>query len=305
MTEAKAVSTTGRRLPLVGGAALGVLSLHLEGTPCRVGCEFCYLGARAGRAEAGGEHLSPALLESLLGTLDYREVAVALSEPVAPSLEALRGIVRAATARGREVAVTTTAAVLSELSEAAAALGRDPLEGVRRVSLSVDPRKGPTEPRWVAAAARRARPSGSDRQVALITSLVDERFASWLVEGGLAELVALPEVDMVALHGLKPPPPWCDRAFWLRSFARLAPLLEKQLDRRLFLDCYVAARILGLGGCPARPDVSPGSGPAGAAGEFRSCVYQPVADFQFSTAEELRERLGGFQAPAVCPFPIR
>ena len=26
--------------------SLGVLSLHLDGSPCRVGCEFCYLGSR-------------------------------------------------------------------------------------------------------------------------------------------------------------------------------------------------------------------------------------------------------------------
>ena len=268
--------------------------------------KFCYLGARTGREGVAGDALAPALIEQVLAALDYDEVAVALSEPVGPHLGALAAIVGAAAARGRPVAVTTTAGVLVEL-EAHREAGRgDALAGVARVNLSVDPRKGPTEPRWVAAAARRAQGEGGGarRQLALIASLVDEKFAWWLIEGGLAQLVALPEVDMVALHGLKPPPPWCDRRFWLAAFARLAPLLEKHLDRRLFLDCYVAARILQLGGCPARPDVSPGGGGAEGAGEFRSCVYQPAADFTFGSAEELAARLTGFTAPAVCPFPI-
>ena len=26
--------------------SLGTLSIHLDGAPCRVGCAFCYLGAR-------------------------------------------------------------------------------------------------------------------------------------------------------------------------------------------------------------------------------------------------------------------
>ena len=313
MTTAPTVSNAPRRLPLAATTArLGVLSLHLDGTPCRVGCEFCYLGARADRAESAGDSISGTLLEGVLGALDYAEVAVALSEPIAQHVPALAAIVRAAAARGRPVAVTTTAGVLVELDAIRRHSGRDPLAGVARVNLSVDPRKGPTEPRWVAAAARRARGDGAGhgadgeavgapRQVALIASLVDESFAGWLIGGGLAELVALPEVDMVALHGLKPPPPWCDKRFWLAAFARLGPLLEKHLDRRLFLDCYVAARILQLGGCPARPDVSPG----GAGAEFRSCVYQSSADFSFSSAGELASRLADFQAPELCPFPIR
>jgi hypothetical protein len=104
-------------------------------------------------------------------------------------------------------------------------------------------------------------------------------------------------VARVALSALKPPPPWCDRAFWLRALARLAPLLDEHLDRRLFLDCYVAARILRLGDCPARPDVSPGNA-------FRACVYQPAEDFRFATVDELARRLERFEAPRVCPFPI-
>lgn len=318
MTTAPTVSTNRRHLPLAGDGRLGVLSLHLDGTPCRVGCEFCYLGARAAPLEVAGERLSPSLVGDLLAVLDFDEVAVALSEPVGPQLPALAAIVRAAARRGRPVAVTTTAAVLVALDEARAPGGDDPLRGVARVNLSVDPRKGPTEPRWIAAAARRARgpaegtpreaagPDGperaSPREVALIASLVDEEFAGWLIGGGLAALVALPEVDRVALHGLKPPPPWCDRRFWLRALARLAPLLDKHLDRRLFLDCYVAARILDLGGCPARPDVSPGDGPGRA--EFRACVYQPAADLRFSHPGELTEHLRGFTPPARCPFPI-
>ena len=128
--------------------------------------------------------------------------------------------------------------------------------------------------------------------------------------------LALPSVDRVALNALKPPPPFCDRRFWLQALQRLGPLLREHLDRRLFLDCYVAARILGLGGCPARPDLSPastteytqiGRKPAaspGAAAEFRSCVYQPAADFVIDRSDELSARLQSFTPPAVCPFPI-
>jgi hypothetical protein len=262
-----------------------------------VGCEFCYLGGRAARDGSGGDApLDERVLRDLLARLDYAEVAVALSEPVSPHLPSLAVIVEAARARGRGVAITTTAQVLAQIARIGEAEGRDPLEGVARVSLSVDPRKGPTAPPWVAGVARKARAPG--REVALIVSLVDPRFAGWLVDGGLAALCDLPEVDKIALHALKPPPDWCDRAFWLRALSRLAPLLDKHLDRRLFLDCYVAARILGLGGCPARPDVSPGR-------EFRSCVYQAAPDLTFDDAGDLAARLEGFTAPATCPFPIR
>lgn len=281
------------RLPLAA-PALGVLSIHLDGQRCRVGCEYCYLGARTGSdGEADGsgrdsrDSLDTEVLGAALSRLDYAEIAVAVSEPAFRAVEPLRAIVAAARKRGRPVAVTTTASVLRDCPEL--------VEGVARVSLSIDPRKGPTAPSWVARVAGSVRASG--REVALIVSLVTERYAQALLDGELAALVELPEVDKVALHGLKPPPAWCDRAFWLRACARLAPLLARHLDRRLYLDCYVAARILGLGGCPARPDLSPGN-------EFRSCVYQSAPDFTFTTVDELAQRLDGFVAPAVCPFPI-
>ena len=115
--------------------------------------------------------------------------------------------------------------------------------------------------------------------------------------GLLLELLERPGLHAVSLNGLKPPPPWCDRAFWLRFATRIRPILEKHLHRRLHLDCYVGARILGLGGCPAKPDVAPGR-------EFRACVYQAAPDFIFSTAEELARRTADYVPPAVCPFPI-
>ena len=143
-----------------------------------------------------------------------------------------------------------------------------------------------------------------------MATLDTPEFATRLVdEGLLAALVALPSVDKVALNALKPPPPWCDRAFWMRAMARLRPLLATALDVRLFLDCYVGARLLGLGGCPGRADLSPGGGGGGAGGgggvvAFRSCVYQEVADFVTDDVAALAERVDDFVAPAVCPFAI-
>ena len=32
---------------------LGTLSIHLDGTPCKVACSFCYLGARHDGGGAG------------------------------------------------------------------------------------------------------------------------------------------------------------------------------------------------------------------------------------------------------------
>jgi hypothetical protein len=265
-------------------AALGVLSIHLDGAPCRVGCEFCYLGARAGDAE---RPLDLGLVEELLARLDYAEVAVAVSEPGAAARTIAPSGSRAAARRRKPVALTTTPAVLRETPALA--------DGVARINLSIDPRKGPVAPAWIASVAEPLRAPG--RELVLILTLASHAFADALIAGGLAALLELPSVDKIALSALKPPPDWCDRAFWLRACARLAPLLARHLDQRLFLDCQVAARILGLGPCPARPDVSPGNA-------FRSCVYQPRADFAFSDADDLTSRLADFVAPSACPFPI-
>src|SRR5437868_5658497 len=83
--------------------------------------------------------------------------------------------------------------------------------------------------------------------VALLVSLVSPEFATRLIDDGLlGALVDLPAVDRVALNGLKPPPRWCRRSFWMAAASRLRPLLARALDHKLFLDCYVAARIFGL-----------------------------------------------------------
>src|SRR5437773_365016 len=81
--------------------SLGTLSIHLDGAPCRVGCAFCYLASR----DDGGATLDPALVSDALGRLRYDEVAVAVSEPLAPARPLLAAIVAAARA---PVAVTTT-----------------------------------------------------------------------------------------------------------------------------------------------------------------------------------------------------
>ena len=279
------------RQPSLSTRSLGVLSVHLDGNRCRVGCEYCYLGAREG-GESGP--LPETLVEDALARLAYDEVAVAVSEPAADALPALHAIARAAHAHGRPVAVTTT------LQVAASTPGL--LDGIERVNLSVDPRKGRVSPARINQLARLLHAGTPRPDVVLIVSLTTPEFAARLVEGGLlAELVDLPDVDKVALNALKPPPPWCDRAFWLRTLGVLSPLLDRALDRRLFLDCYVAARILGLGGCPARADLSaaPGGGLA-----FRGCVYQPAPDFVAADGAELAARLTDFTPPPVCPFPI-
>lgn len=261
---------------------LGTLSIHLDGTPCKVACSFCYLGARR---DAGGRLHLP-LLTGALGALRYDEVALAVSD--AADSASLRAVIEAARA---PVAVTTTLQLA----------GRLDLGGVARLNLSLDSYKGAAEPARIEALAASLRAAHPRLEIVLLATLDTPAFATRLVdEGLLAALVALPSVDKVALNALKPPPPWCDRAFWMRALARLEPLLATALDTRLFLDCYVAARLLRLGPCPARADLAPADG--GVA--FRSCVYQPVADFVAADAATLAVRLDDFAAPAACPFAI-
>ncbi len=263
---------------------LGTLSIHLDGRPCGVGCAFCYLGARAD----GGGRLRLPLVTEALAALRYDELAVAVSD--AGDAEALRALVAAARA---PVAVTTTLAL--------AARAPSLFDGVARLNLSVDSYKG-WEPERIGALAERLRAAHPQLDIVLLATLDTPELAARLVDDGLlAALVDLPAVDKVALNALKPPPPWCDRAFWMRALARLRPLLARALDTRLFLDCWVAARLLGLGSCPARADLSPAAG--GVA--FRSCVYQRQPDFVADNAAALAARLDGFAAPAACPFPIR
>jgi hypothetical protein len=256
-----------------------------------VGCAFCYLGAR----QDGPGRLDPAIVTDLLARLRYDEVAVALSEPLEPARPLLAAIRAAARA---PLAVTTTPAIARREPEL--------LTGVARVNLSVDPAKGPAavDPARLGELAAALEAQHPGLEVVLIVSLATPEFAARLIDDGLlADLVDLAAVDKVALNGLKPPPPWCDRAFWMRSLARLGPLLARQLDRRLFLDCYVAARLLGTGGCPGRADLAPAAG--GVA--FRSCVYQATPDFVAAPGalEPLVERAERFVAPAQCPFTIR
>ncbi len=280
--------------------SLGVLSVHFDGGRCHVRCPFCYLGEREGTAQSG---LPVDLLCEALTALPYDELAIALSEPIAPVLSPLRRLVDTAAALGRRVTVTTTISAATALPESA-------WQGISRLNLSIDPLKGQYRapvgdvvPSDIAEALRRL-PKPLEK--VLIVTLVSEAFAEQLTSGLLAALVSVAEVDRVALSGLKPPPPCCTADFWLRMLARLGPLLRDHLDKRLFLDCYVAARILKVGGCPARPDLSPTSKEEANRGAlaFRSCVYQPQADFAVTTAADLSRRLEAFAAPAVCPFPI-
>ncbi len=287
--------------------SLGVLSIHLDGDlaggPCAVGCPFCYLGARRSDRLVSGVRLRrldrAALVDELVRAaqvLDYAELAIALSEPVHDDTRAaLRRLLAAAGDRSRARTITATAALIH----------REPalLDGASRLNLSVDPWKlpGPGLVAAVRATAEVARTRGVE--VVAIATLSTPAFADALVTDGLlAALVDLPALGAVALNALKPPPPFCDRAFWLRTLARLGPLLDRALDRRLFLDCYVAARLLGLGGCPGRPDLSP-DGRGGLA--FRSCVYAPIPDAEVTRAGELDAQVARFSPPAACPFETR
>ncbi len=266
---------------------LGTLSIHLDGGPCRVGCHFCYLGARR---EPAPSPLRLPLVAEALGALAYDELAVAVSEPLEEALPRLQALVAAARA---PVAVTTTPQLARRAPELFA--------GVARVNLSIDSHKGVVEPARIEALAASLRATHPRLEIVLLATLDTPPFAARLVDDGLlAALVALPSVDKVALNALKPPPAWCDRAFWMRALARLDGLLAQALDTRLFLDCYVAARLLRLGGCPARADLSPAAG--GVA--FRSCVYQPAPDFVAADVSSLAARLDGFEPPAACPFAI-
>jgi len=64
---------------------LGTLSIHLDGTPCKVACSFCYLGAR----RDGGGRIHLPLLTGALGTLRYDEVAVAVRVREMPPRDAV------------------------------------------------------------------------------------------------------------------------------------------------------------------------------------------------------------------------
>jgi hypothetical protein len=269
-------------------APLGTLSIHLDGAPCHVACAWCYLGARQ---PATGVP-DPARLREALAYLDFSEVAIAVSTGAREERARVAELVAAARALGRPVALTTTPQI--------ARRERGLCDGVARLSLSIDPDKGVVEPAPIAALAGQLRAAHPELEIVLIVSLVSPAFAAELIDGGgLAALVDLPSVQRVALNALKPPPPWCDRTFWLRALARLEPLLARALDRRLFLDCWVAARLLALGDCPARADLTPAAD--GVA--FRSCVYAPAPDFVVADGATLARRLRSFAAPARCPFP--
>jgi pyruvate-formate lyase-activating enzyme len=266
--------------------ALGTLGFHVDGTPCRVGCAYCYLGARPRARERA---LAPEAAAEVAAALPARELAISLSEPALKWRPHVEALAKVACARELPLAITTTLDIAGAYPWVA--------ELADRVSLSVDPAKGArsVDPAAIAQVATAARSSGAE--VVALASLVSKEFSEHLAAGLLAALIDIEPLTAVALNGLKPPPPWCDASYWRRFCARVAPLLDRHLGRKLVLDCYVSARIFGLGDCPAKPDVAAGR-------EFRSCVYQRDPDFVFADAEELARRLRGWQAPARCPFPI-
>src|SRR5262249_56348376 len=89
---------------------LGTLGFHLDGRPCRVGCDFCYLGARPAATERS---LDPTLAARAVDEAPARDIAVAISEPAARWREGLAAVVAAAQRRALPVAVTTTPQVVA------------------------------------------------------------------------------------------------------------------------------------------------------------------------------------------------
>lgn len=266
---------------------LGTLGFHLDGRPCRVGCEFCYLGARTGAGVPELDRFDAALAADIVGAAPARDVAIAVSEPAGRWRAAVERIAGAARARGLPVAITTTPAVVASEGWIAAACDR--------LALSVDSAKGDTDPRSLAAVAVRLVRRGLEL-VAMVT-VESPQAADRLARGALAELLAARSIDVVCLNALKPPPVWADRAFWLRFLARLGPLLDANLGRRLHLDCYVGARLLGLGGCPGKLDVAFG-------GEVRACVYQQAPSVIIADAADFVRRLVDLGPPGTCPFAV-
>src|SRR5687767_2986747 len=111
---------------------LGTLGFHFDGRACRVGCSYCYLGARPAAAERA---LSPELAADIVAAAPARDIAVAISEPARRWQKGLVAVGAAARARGLPLAVTTTAAVVTS----------DPwvVDDAARLTISVDPAKGP------------------------------------------------------------------------------------------------------------------------------------------------------------------
>ena len=269
-------------------ASLGVLSVHLDGERCRVGCEFCYLGART---DGGASAMDLELLVRAVDALSWDELAVAVSEPAEAAAPALARLFALAHRRERPLAITTTCQI--------AAAHPELLDGAARVNLSVDPRKGPVDPARLDALARRLHTRAPGLDVVLIVSLTTPEFAARLIDGGLlAELVELRAVDKVALNALKPPPPWCDRAFWLAALRRARAAFSPRARPP------PVPRLLRRGAHP-RPGRLPGArrSLAGAGGlAFRACVYQPAAEW---IAADRRRRSPGACAILSRPRPAR
>src|SRR5262249_20949344 len=76
-TRRKAMSTGFRLHATIRRSDMSthVMGFHLDGQVCRVGCSFCYLGAREDNA-AGERSLDPDLMAGIVAKLPAREIAV-------------------------------------------------------------------------------------------------------------------------------------------------------------------------------------------------------------------------------------
>ena len=222
-----------------------------------------------------------------LGTLPYDEVAVAVSD--AADGAALRGPRGGGAGAG------------GGHDHPAAGRAARAFGGVARLNLSIDSYKGAAEPARIDALAGTLKAAHPALEIVLLATLDTPAFATRLVdEGLLAALVALPSVDKVALNALKPPPPWCDRAFgcarwpaWSRSWPARSTRACSSTATSPRAFCTSAA---------ARP--APTCRRRRAASPSAACVYQPSPDFVAADATSLAARLDGFRAPAACPFTI-
>ena len=220
---------------------LGTLSIHLDGGPCRVGCALLLSRRADGRgARRSDRDCAPAGrgggARDASATTRWRWPCPSRwprrcrrcggsSQP--PARRAGDRDHHAADRRRRR----------AELLRRRRA--GQPVDRLASRALVAAPRDRAPWPSPCRRAGRRSRSCSWRRSI-------PPAFAARLIEGGLLEaLVELPAVDKVALQRaqaaaalVRPRASGCARSAALR-----ARLLERALERRLFLDCYVAARI--------------------------------------------------------------
>ena len=277
---------------------LGTLSIHLDGARLRVGCNFCYLGARRATAPAGGAQAPTLRLPLVAEALGAAALRRAGRGRLASRWTRRRRGSRALVAAARAPVAVTTTPQLARRARRRAVRRRGAASTCRSTRDKGVGRAGARSRRW----RRRCKPRHPGLEVVLIATLDTPRIrdAASSTTGSWRRWSTLPAVDKVALNALKPPPPWCDRALLdARAGAAAAAARRARSTQRLFLDCYVAARLLAARRLPgARRPVA-----GGGRRRLSLCVYQPAADFVAGRCA--RSTPARFAPPVECPFPIR